>query len=143
MAEWRRGEYEVTTERHDFERVARFLRSSYWASQRDEDTIRASIEHSILFSLYKGDEMLGMARVVTDGHTFAWLCDVFMDEAARGQGLGTWLVGIALDSGLTGPHTRWLLATRDAHELYKKFGLEPLALPERFMASGFKPKSMD
>ena len=70
---------------------------------------------------------------MTDGATFAYLADVFVLPDYRGQGLATWLVGTALTHPALTMLRRVLLATRDAHALYAKFGFAPLARPERFM----------
>lgn len=113
---------------HDF-----LSRSSYWARGRTLAAVQRSMEHSLCFGLYAGRQQVGFARVVTDYATFAWLCDVFVAEAQRGQGLGKWLV----ESVVTHPDLRGLfvLATRDAHDLYRRYGgFEPLQSPERWMA---------
>ena len=75
-------------------------------------------------------EQAGFSRLVTDYATFAWLCDVFVLEPHRGQGLGKWLVETAVGhpdvAGL-----RFLLATYDAHGLYEQFGFEPASMMQR------------
>ena len=78
-------------------------------------------------------EQVGFARVVTDYTTFAWLCDVFVAEEARGQALGKQLVESVLAHPELQGLRRWMLATRDAHELYRRFGFRELAAPERWM----------
>ena len=94
-----------------------------------------SIANSLCFGVYDGDRQMGFARVVTDYATFAWLCDVFIDAAYRGQGLGKQLVErIVAHPELQGMRN-FILATRDAHELYRQYGgFEALAAPERWMA---------
>jgi catechol 2,3-dioxygenase-like lactoylglutathione lyase family enzyme/GNAT superfamily N-acetyltransferase len=108
---------------------------AYWALGRPAETIVRSIESSLCFSIYTRGRQVGFARVVTDQATFAWLCDVFIDEAFRGHGLGAWLVeAIVADPRLTGLR-RFLLATRDASELYRRHGgFGPLSNPDRWMA---------
>jgi GNAT superfamily N-acetyltransferase len=76
---------------------------------------------------------VGLARVVTDYATFAWLCDVLVDETYRGRGIGKMLVAAALGHPNLAGMRRWLLATRDAHELYRAFGFKELASPQRWM----------
>lgn len=75
---------------------------------------------------------VGFCRWVTDRATFAWLCDVFVDTPHRSRGLGVFLVRTAMEhpdvAGL-----RLVLGTRDAHELYRRFGFDALAAPERWM----------
>jgi GNAT superfamily N-acetyltransferase len=95
---------------------------SYWAKgRRREVTERLVEEADRVVGLYRGDEQMGFARVVTDGAAFAFLADVFVLEAARGRGLGVELVREAVENG---PHARlrWLLGTDDAHALYAKVG---------------------
>jgi GNAT superfamily N-acetyltransferase len=123
-----RKPYFISTapERLDLDVIHGFLSHSYWATGRSRARVEASIAHSLPIGLYHqpGDpraEQVGFARVVTDQTTFAYLADVFVLEAHRGRGLGVWLVETAL--GLPECEgVRWLLATRDAHELYRKFG---------------------
>ena len=71
--------------------------------------------------------------MVTDGATFAWLCDVYIAREVRGKGLGGWLVRVVRDHVQTGGVKRLLLATADAHEVYARAGFEPLAQPSRWM----------
>ena len=106
---------------------------AYWALGRSRETVERSIARSLCFSALRGDRQVGFARVVTDEATFGWVCDVFVDEAERGQGTGIRLVeAIAGDPRLDG--LRLMLATRDAGELYERYaGFEPLRNPERLM----------
>ena len=134
--EWRRGEYSISTDgaRLDLEVVHDFLATkSYWATGRSMETIRRSVENSVAFGVYKGGEQVGFARVITDYATFAWLADVFIVESARGQGLGKWLVQVILAHPQLQGFRRWVLATKDAHELYRGFGFDELKRPERWM----------
>ena len=132
--EWTRGEYVISDDPARLDRAAirRFLADAYWASDRPADVIERSLEHSVTLGVYRGAEMVGMARVVTDFSTFAWLCDVYLDAAHRG-GLGTWL----LDTVLTHPELvsvrRWLLATSRSHSLYERAGFESVAA-DRYMS---------
>jgi GNAT superfamily N-acetyltransferase len=84
--------------------------------------------------VYRGDRQIGFARVITDYATFGWVCDVFVDEAERGGGIG----GRLIDAIVTEPRLqglrRLVLATRDAHDLYRRHGgFVPLVHPERWM----------
>lgn len=131
----RKGNDEISTahERLDLDVVHGFLAASYWAPDIPRATVERSLDGSLNFGLYREGAQIGFARFVTDGATFAYLADVFVLPGHRGQGLATWLVGTALTHpSLTGLR-RVLLATRDAHALYAKFGFAPLARPERFM----------
>ena len=108
------------------ERIYALLARSYWAETRILETIRASIEHSLCFGAYGANgEQIGFARCVTDYATMFWLADVIVDERFRRMGVGKALVDAAVRHerlrGLTG-----LLATRDAQELYGRFGFTPV-----------------
>jgi GNAT superfamily N-acetyltransferase len=119
------GEYEISTDpaRLDLEAVIRLLRTTYWAAQRPRDVIEKSIRHSLCFGIYWRGTQVGFGRVVTDWTTFAWICDVVIDEAHRGGGLGKRFVEeIVTHPDIAG--VRQLLATRDAHTLYERFGFE-------------------
>ena len=117
----------------DVDAVCDFLSRAYWAQGRPRDRIELSLKHSLVFGMYADSCQVGLARVVTDYATFAWLCDVFIHEDYRGRGLGKWL----MDSILSHPQLqglrRFLLATRDAHGLYSQFGFTPMKNPERWM----------
>jgi GNAT superfamily N-acetyltransferase len=132
---WQRSEYTISTDtaRLDIGVIHRFLDTSYWAAGRSVETIRRSIENSISFGLYKGDQQVGFARVITDYATFAWIADVFVLEPHRGQGLSKWLMEVIISHPELQGFRRWVLATKDAHELYRKFGFKELKLPERWM----------
>ena len=134
---YRRGGYDVSTDlaRLDSEFIHGFLdRSSYWAQGRPIEVVRKSLAHSLCFGVYAGEEQVGLARVVTDYATFAWVCDVFIAETHRGHGLGKWLI----ECVVTHPDLRGikqiLLATRDAHELYRRYGgFDSLPAPEKWL----------
>jgi len=105
---------------------------SYWGKHIPWATFERACRGSICFGLFEGERLEAFARVVTDGATFAWLCDVFVDEAARGRGLGKALMeGVLADPRVQGLR-RWGLATADAHGLYAQYGFEP-ADPLRHM----------
>lgn len=106
---------------------------SYWAQGRSFETVERSISNSLNFGLYKGDEQVGFARVVTDRATFAWLGDVFILPDYRGKGLSKWLMTVIVSHPELQGLKRWILATRDAHELYRRFGFKELAQPDRWM----------
>jgi GNAT superfamily N-acetyltransferase len=117
----------------DIDTVCDFFRRSYWAKDRSRDVVERSLENSLVFGVYDGTRQIGIARVVTDSATYAWLDDVFIDEAYRGQSIGKWLIATVLSHpGLQGVH-RIMLATRDAHGLYRQFGFTPLHAPESLM----------
>jgi len=129
------GEYTVTTDLNkvDFDAVCQMLSKSYWANSRSREMIIKSFNNSTCFSLFHKDKQIGFARVITDRATFAYLCDVYIDENYRGYGLGKWLIGCVFKHKDLQNLRRWSLATRDAHEFYKNFGFTSLTTPERFM----------
>jgi GNAT superfamily N-acetyltransferase len=136
IMEERRGVYSISTDRSrlDLDMIHDFLsNTSYWAVGRTFETVRRSIENSLAFGLYENEKQIGFARVVTDYATFAWMADVFVLEAARGKGLGTWLIEVILSHPELQGFRRWTLATKDAHEIYRKFGFSELKRPERWM----------
>ena len=83
--------------------------------------------------MYRGERQIGFARVVTDYSTFGWVCDVFVDESERGQGIGSRLMQAIVDDPRLRGLRRLVLATRDAHEVYRRHGFVPLANPDRWM----------
>lgn len=106
---------------------------AYWALGRTRENLERAVERSLPFVALRGDRQIGFARVVTDGVTFGWICDVFVDEAERGHGAGNLLMAaIASDPRLRALR-RLVLATRDAHGLYERHGFVPLRNPERWM----------
>jgi GNAT superfamily N-acetyltransferase len=134
---WRRGDYEISTDRSrlDLDALHAYLSGeAYWSPGVARSVVERSIEHSLNFGLYRGDEQAGFARVVTDYATFAWLADVFVLPAHRGAGLGKWLVETAVSHPALRGLRRWILATADAHELYSRFRFRPAAGDPRFMA---------
>ena len=119
--------------RLDLDAIAGMLSRAYWATRRTPETIVRSFEHSLVFGLYDGSRQIGLARVVSDYTTFAWLCDVFIHEDYRGQGLGKWLIETVTRHPDLQGLKRFMLVTRDAHGLYAQFGWRPLGSPERWM----------
>jgi GNAT superfamily N-acetyltransferase len=134
--EWRRGDYLISDDRGmlDLEMIHQYLSTqTYWAVGRPLEVVRRSIEGSLSFGLYRESRQVGFARVVTDYATFAWIADVFVLEPERGQGLSKWLMEVILSHHELQGFRRWVLATKDAHGLYKQFGFRELNRPERWM----------
>jgi len=132
----RQGEYEIDTDKRrlDIASIHRFLSNeSYWAKDRTLEQTLTAIENSLCFGLFKGREQVGFARVITDKATFAYLGDVYVLEAHRGQGLSKWLMKTIVEQPDLQGLRRWLLATRDAHGLYEEYGFRLLVHPERWM----------
>ena len=127
--EWQRDEYTISTDpaRLDLDVIFSFISErSYWGRERPREVVERAIRNSLPFGLYRGDHLIGFCRAVTDYATFAWLADVFVLEEYRGQKLGEWLVETALGHPELQGLRRWVLATRDAHGLYRKYGFKPV-----------------
>jgi GNAT superfamily N-acetyltransferase len=107
---------------------------SYWAHGRGRSVVERSIAGSLVFAALVGGHQVGFARVVTDQATFAWICDVFVDESVRGRGVGKRLMAAVLADPRLQGLKRILLATDDAHGLYAGFGFEALGQPEKWMS---------
>ena len=127
---WRKGDYEISTDpaRVDLAAVHAFLTTdAYWSKGVALAVVRRAIEGSIVFGLYRGGhEQAGFTRVVSDRATFAWICDVFVLDAHRGHGLGKWLMECVMAHPDLAGLRRWMLATRDAHGLYRQYGFTDL-----------------
>ena len=94
-----------------------------------------AINGSLCFNLFEGDRQIGFARVVTDKATFAWICDVIIDPAHRGQGLGKWMVDCLVHHPKLQTRSQ-TLGTRDAHRLYTRFGFRRHEILRRRPPSG-------
>jgi GNAT superfamily N-acetyltransferase len=133
--------YSISTDktRLDFELIYRYLNEdSYWAQGIPEDRLKRAIDNSFCFGVYLHNDFCGMARVITDKATFAYICDVFILPAFRGAGLSKWLIQSILNHPDLSGLRRWSLATADAHGLYKQFGFAEITRPDRWMEI-FKP----
>jgi GNAT superfamily N-acetyltransferase len=118
----------------DFERVHGWLTTTYWSPGISRDRVERAAHHSsLVVNAYEGEQQVGYCRIVSDRTTFAWVCDVFVDETARGKGLARRMVSAAMADPEHQGLRRWLLATLDAHGVYAGIGFEPLPEPERWM----------
>lgn len=133
---WKRGDYLISTDpsRLDVALVHNFIsNTSYWGQGRTLQVVQRSLDNSLNFGLYNNSNQVGFARVVTDYATFAWIADVFVLPEHRGRGLSKWLMEVMLAHPSLQGFRRWVLATKDAHSLYERFGFIPLHRPERWM----------
>ena len=145
--EWHKETYTITTDksRLDLGMIHHFLyTTAHWAVGRPMRIVRKSIENSLCFGVYDGESQVGFARMVTDGATVGWICDMFIMPAYRGSGLGRWLVECMMEHPDVQGLRRILLNTRDAHDLYTKYAnFRPLLAPEswleRFSESPMRP----
>ncbi len=106
---------------------------SYWARGISNQVFQKSVENSLCFGIYHQERQVGFGRVISDFATFAYLADVFVAEAYRGQGLGKWLVECIIAYPELQGLRRWMLATSDAHGLYERYGFAVLRHPENIM----------
>jgi GNAT superfamily N-acetyltransferase len=133
--EWTRDGYRITTDPQEIDRAAAhaYLSRSYWAEGVPQEIVDRSIDNSMAFAVFEGKKQVGFARVTTDRATFAYVADVYVLEEYRGRGLALWLMETILAHPDLQGLRRWLLTTRDAHDLYKKVGFVPAARTQRFM----------
>lgn len=109
------------------------LSQSYWAKNIPVELVFKSISHSLCFGVYKENRQIGFARVVTDCATFAYLCDVIITEDEQGNGAGKLLMDYIMKHESLQGLRRFMLATRDAHTLYERYGFVAIKNPERLM----------
>jgi len=129
------GDYQFSTDKRrlDIAVVHACLTQSYWSPGIPRQTVERAIDGSLCFGVYHQSAQIGFARVITDKATFAYLADVFILEPHRGQGLSKRLMELILaHSDLQGLR-RFMLATKDAHGLYRQFGFTALGDPSRLM----------
>ena len=121
-------------ERIDLARVHRWLSTdAYWALDRPLERMRQALDGSEVFGVYRPDgTQVAVARAVTDGTIFAYLCDVYVDREHRGKGLGSWLVRRLRDHYAARGLSRFLLVTKDAQPVYAAQGFTEVE-PGRWM----------
>jgi GNAT superfamily N-acetyltransferase len=135
--EWKREAYTISNDKTklDVRMIHHFLyTTAHWAVGRPMSVVRKSIDNSLCFGVYDGDKQVGFARIVTDGATVGWICDMFIIASHRGSGLGRWLIECMMDHPDIKGLRRILLNTRDAHDLYVKYAdFRPLLKPESWL----------
>jgi len=127
--------YEISTDksRLDIGLIHEFLSSSYWAKGVPRSVIEKSVKNSLCFGAYRSGQQVGFGRAVTDLATFAYIADVFVLPEHRGRGIARSLIKAMLDHPELQGLRRFILATKDAHDLYAQCGFQPLSQPERYM----------
>lgn len=137
-----KNEFSISTDKSKINigYVHEFLTQSYWSPDVPIETVKKALDSSLCFGMYdSGNQTLptgrqvGYARMITDKATFAYLADVFIDEKFRGKGLGKWLIKVILAHPDLQGLRRIMLATKDAHTLYERYGFISLNNPERYM----------
>lgn len=136
--EFTRDEFTLSTDRSklDINIISGFLSRSHWAKNRSRDVIVKSIANSLCYGVYHHNRQVAFSRLVTDYATYAYLCDVYVDEEYRGRGLSKWMMECVMGNPDLAQLRRFTLATKSAHGLYEKFGFRRLAGDElgRFMS---------
>jgi GNAT superfamily N-acetyltransferase len=129
------GAYRISDARAELDLCAihAYLTQSYWSPGIPMATVQRAIENSLCFGLYHEDQQIGFARVVSDFATFGYLCDVYVLEGHRGQGLSKWLMQCVMQHPDLQGLRRFMLATRDAHGLYRQFQFVAPGNPAIFM----------
>ena len=113
--------------------IQHFLKDIYWAAGRTVEEVQTTIDHSFCFGIYLDGQQIGFARVITDYVVFAYLMDVFITEEQRWNGYSSILIEAMMNEPMLKNVQIWRLATSDAHFLYRKFGFNQLANPEKLM----------
>jgi GNAT superfamily N-acetyltransferase len=140
--QWEKGIYAIRTDPAaiDFEAAYTFLRTAPWASGLPRETMNRALRNSLCFSLFEEDRQIGLARVISDFATYAYLCDVFIEESRRGRGLGTWLIRCVLEHPSIIRLKRIALITHDAQDFYRRLGFQ-FASPDHYMERLILPDS--
>lgn len=121
-------------ERVDLDVVHGYLRTAYWSPGVPREVVERAIANSVVVGVYAPDgAQVAFARAVTDRATFAWIADVFVLPSHQGNGLGRFVVSTLLDHPELQGLRRTMLATADAHTLYRSYGFEDLPNPARFL----------
>ena len=130
--------FHVSTDKNklNIDLIFNFLnKEAYWTKNRSRNTIEKSIENSLCFGVYDNENnQVGFARIITDYAVYAYILDLFMVSSHRKQGLGKLLISQMLSNPDLIMVKKWALATRDAHDLYRKFGFSNVTNPERLMS---------
>ncbi len=118
----------------DVDAIHEFLSTkAYWCLHIPKEKVQTSIENSFCFGVYKEEKQIGLARIITDFATIAYLGDVYILEEYRGLGLSKWLMETVMNCQDLQGLRRWILLTGDAHELYRKFGWTNIVDPTKWM----------
>ncbi len=117
----------------DIDFIHQFLTHSYWAEGRTKEEVNISLKNCLNFGIYLDKKQIGFARVLTDYAVFGYLMDVFIIEEHRGNGYSKLMMKAIMDHPDLQNIKRWMLATHDAHALYKKFGFSTIEDPSKLM----------
>ncbi|GAB5351811.1 GNAT family N-acetyltransferase [Qipengyuania sp. 483] len=127
------AQYDISFDRIDAVAAHAFLSQSYWSAGIPLETVRRALDNSLCIAVWQDDMQVGFARVVTDRATFAYLADVYVLDEHRGRGLAQAMVTRLHDHPDLQGLRRWLLATKDAHSLYRRMGWSDIPDPSIMM----------
>jgi len=135
---WEQADFTISSEKKqvDIDALHDMLSRTYWAKDRRREEVEKSVANSLCFSLFKGDEQVGFARVLTDGVAYAVILDMVIREDFRGQGLGRWLLQCLVEHPQVVP-LRQVLWTSNADSFYQKLGFEEMSML-KFMARSWR-----
>ena len=133
--EEKKDDFLITTDKNklSLKAIHAYLSRSYWSENIPIDRVEKAIQNSLCFGLFHQKDQIGFARLITDYTSFAYLADVYVLEEFRGKGLSKWLMTCIKKQPNLQNLRRWMLATKDAHSLYEKFGFTSLKNPNTFM----------
>lgn len=117
----------------DLELIYTFIKNSYWGVTRTFEEQKIASENTINFGLFHNQNQIAYARVMTDKVFFAYLLDVFVIEPYQGKGYSKLLIEKILNFPELKNIDKWMLATKDAHELYERFDFVSIKSPEKLM----------
>lgn len=130
------GSYTISDDpdRLDPHSIHAYLTRSYWSAGIPLELVERAIRSSLCIGAYDGPgAQVGLVRLISDYATFCYVCDVYVLEDHRGQGLSKAMLAMAMEHAKLQGLRRWSLVTADAHSLYRQFGFTPVAQPERHM----------
>jgi GNAT superfamily N-acetyltransferase len=132
---FRRNGFLISTDKDKLqpEVIHKFLKTTYWAAERPLKEIKKSIRTCLCFGVYHKGKQVGFARVLTDYIKVGYIADVFIIEEYRGKGLSKWLMEVILSYGETKNVIRWMLHTRNAQSLYRRYGFGKPKKPKNYM----------
>lgn len=136
MKDERKTSYAYTTDSTKFDvgAIHEFLsQHAYWCLDIPRETVARALENSVSIGAFDGDRQVGLVRAVTDKATYAWVCDVYVLPEHRGRGIARTMLEMLLEHPELQGLRRWVLATKDAHDLYRSVGFIDLPNPERWM----------
>jgi N-acetylglutamate synthase-like GNAT family acetyltransferase len=119
--------------RLDLNLVHQQITNSYWAKGRTFEEVKRSIDNSICYGVYIANKRVGFARVLSDLTTIAYIMDLFIIEEQKGNGLSKMFLKKILNEARFSSVKKWMLATKDAHSLYEKFGFGKVKNSKKYL----------